>query len=292
LTSSDLDHFLERGFVRVEGCFDRGLARELTAAACARLRCDPDDRSSWPIGRMRAPKSTELDARELAPRAWRAAGELVGGVDRVAQPYRWTDSFIINFGREPGVAWAPPGPDIRPEQLWHADGDFFRHFLDSPEQGLLVVALFSDIEERGGGTQLACDSVAPVARFLAARPEGVLLRDIPADDIVRGCTDFVEITGSVGDVFLMHPFVLHTASVNERDTARFIVNPPPALQQPMRFDRPRHTDHSMVERLVLQALGVDRFAFTPSGSRERIVPSRIADEQRQWDERQRSAPNR
>jgi hypothetical protein len=44
LTSSDLDHFLERGFVRVEGCFDRGLARELTAAACARLRCDPDDR--------------------------------------------------------------------------------------------------------------------------------------------------------------------------------------------------------------------------------------------------------
>jgi hypothetical protein len=96
----------------------------------------------------------------------------------------------------------------------------------------------------------------------------------------------------VGDVFLMHPFVLHTASVNERDTARFIVNPPLALREPMRFDRPRHTDHSMVERLVLEALGVDRFAFTPSGSRERIVPSRIADEQRQWDERQRSAPNR
>jgi hypothetical protein len=40
------------------------------------------------------------------------------------------------------------------------DGTFFRHFLDSPEQGLLVVPIFSDVEHRGGGTLLAQRHVA------------------------------------------------------------------------------------------------------------------------------------
>jgi hypothetical protein len=53
------------------------------------------------------------------------------------------------------AAAVPSSPD------WHKDGDFFRHFLDSPEQGLLTIVLWSDIEERGGGTFIAPDSVAP-----------------------------------------------------------------------------------------------------------------------------------
>ena len=55
---------------------------------------------------------------------------------------------------------------------WHKDGDFFRHFLDSPEQGLLTFVLWSDIEPRGGGTFVAADSVPVVARTLAAAPGG------------------------------------------------------------------------------------------------------------------------
>jgi hypothetical protein len=292
LTAAELGHFVERGFVRVEGCFSRRFARELTDAACTRLFCDPADRATWPASRMRAPRSATYDAREIAPRAWQAACDLVGGADRVDQPYRWTDGFIVNFGREPALRWAPPGPVVRPEQAWHADGDFFRHFLDSPEQGLLVIALFSDIEERGGGTQLACDSVDHVARFLAAHPEGVLLGQIPADEIVSRCTDFAEVTGSIGDVFFLHPFMLHTWSVSERDTARFIINPPVTLRQPMRFDRPHDADHSAVERVVLRALGTDRFPFSPTGPHERIVPERLTAEQRQLDERRKATTGR
>ena len=51
---------------------------------------------------------------------------------------------------------------------WHNDGDFFVHFLDSPEQGLLVIPLWSDVVERGGGTVICCDGIAHIARHLVS----------------------------------------------------------------------------------------------------------------------------
>ena len=42
----------------------------------------------------------------------------------------------------------------------------FRHLLDSPEQGLLVVPLFNDILPQSGGTHIATDSIGVVSRFL------------------------------------------------------------------------------------------------------------------------------
>jgi hypothetical protein len=36
------------------------------------------------------------------------------------------------------------------------------HFLDSPEQGLLAIPLFTDIEEEGGGTMVAPGGIREV----------------------------------------------------------------------------------------------------------------------------------
>ncbi len=152
LSQAEIQQFVERGFVKVEGCFDRQFGLDLTRAACERLLCSLDDPARWPEGRIRPPQTASYDAAQIAPKAWAAACQLVGGADRVLPPYEWTDNFVANFGREEGLEWAPPGPVIQPHQEWHVDGDFFRHFLDSPEQGLLVVVLFSDIDERGGPT--------------------------------------------------------------------------------------------------------------------------------------------
>src|SRR6266496_13209 len=41
----------------------------------------------------------------------------------------------------------------------------------------------------------------------------------------------------VGDVYLLHPFVLHARSQNMLRVPRFITNPPLTLAEPMRFDR-------------------------------------------------------
>ena len=76
--------------------------------------------------------------------------------------------------------------------------------------------LWSDVEHQGGATFVARDSVGPVARYLADHPEGVLPTEFPTRDLVGQCTDFAEATGTVGDVFLLHPFILHAKAQNTR----------------------------------------------------------------------------
>jgi hypothetical protein len=293
LEASDIEQFISRGYVRVRGCFSRELARDLTARACERLYCSLDDPSTWPSGRMRPPESQRVSFESIAPRAWQAACELIGGADRALQ-CTWGDGFIINFGGQEELAngWVPPSAKPQPPwAIWHKDGDFFRHFLDSPEQGLLVIGTFSDIEHQGGATFIACDSVGRVARYLADRPEGVLPNELlhSVKAMVDECTDFVETTGEIGDVYLLHPFMAHSHSQNATRRARFIVNPPVKLAEPMNFARERPEDQSPVERAVLRALGVERYEFSPARPREAVVPERLAREKQIWEERERLA---
>src|SRR6185369_4311545 len=104
--------------------------------------------------------------------------------------------------------------------------------------------------------------------------------DFDYDALIAQCTSFVETTGRLGDVVLMHPYVLHAVSQNHRGTARFITNPPITLREPMRFDRPDPVEHSPVERAVLRALGVERLDYRPAGPREDVVPERVRRQER------------
>ena len=164
---------------------------------------------------------------------------------------------------------------------WHKDGDFFLHFLDSAEQALLVIVLFSDIHPRGGGTFIACDSVAPVARYLSTHPEGVEPNKFPCRDMIQECADFRETTGNAGDVFLLHPYLLHTSSYNHQPEARLMINPGVNFLEPMRFDRRADGSvYSPVEQAVLHALGVGHYDFQPAAPRRKIVPERVLRQQK------------
>lgn len=117
---------------------------------------------------------------------------------------------------------------------WHVDGDFFYHFLDSPEQGLLPIVLFSDVNVGGGATMICPPAISVLAKHLYAHPEGVrpdmslrngeeheqrgpkkfshsfydeVVSKIPKDE-------FVCATGKVGDVYLLHPFMVHSGTPN------------------------------------------------------------------------------
>ena len=37
---------------------------------------------------------------------------------------------------------------------WHKDGWHFQHFLDTPQQGLLLMYFYSDVPAGAGGTQV------------------------------------------------------------------------------------------------------------------------------------------
>lgn len=272
LTDEQVGQFLQRGFVTVRGAFDAASARRWLEEAWIRFGYDRDDPRTWAQKRIHLSARSHVDARTFAPAAWRAAMELTGGQERVLLPWRWSDGLIANLGVGDDREWQPPSAAVGG---WHKDGDFFRHFLDSPEQGLLAFVLWTDMLPRGGGTFVAADSVPVVARFLAGHPEGVLPGDFDYAGLIGQCHDFVELTGQAGDVVLLHPYILHATSQNVLGVARIISNPPLALREPMNFNRPDAGDFSLVERAVLRGLGADRLDFAPAGRRETVVPERV-----------------
>jgi hypothetical protein len=88
---------------------------------------------------------------------------------------------------------------------------------------------------------------------------------------------FLEATGEVGDVYLLHPFMLHSASRNLLRTPRIITNPPVSLNEPFNYNRTDPSEYSLVEQKTLKDLG------KPEGladwkitmPRERVIPLRI-----------------
>ena len=93
--------------------------------------------------------------------------ELLGGEDRISDTMRgWADGFIVNLGKE---NYNPEDElNFRELQGWHNDGDFFVHHLDSPEQALLVIPLYSEIVPKGGGTVICTDGIKHIAKLLVS----------------------------------------------------------------------------------------------------------------------------
>lgn len=265
------------GMVVVEAALDPAFCEEVIGRRLATMGVDETDPNTWPTGWHNLPVTTIHPLGEVAPEAARVVHGLVGGPTAV-EFGDLPDNLIVNFP-DPAAAWWPPERWDAPGAGWHKDGDWFRHFLDSPEQGLLVVVFWRDVVERQGPTYVAVDSVGHVTRFLAERPEGLEPAEIGpmARAVLPRCQDFRALTGRQGTIVLAHPFLLHTASVNVLDRPRVLSNTSVMLRSPMRFDRPdgRYTP---VERSILHHLGVDRLDYRPTGERGRVVSER----ERRW----------
>ena len=168
-----------------------------------------------------------------------------------------------------------------------------------------------------GSSSLTYPTVCPagipkVARWLYEHPDGVSPRMQTRSDpefaiernlewyekVVRGCAAeaavaedgrkscFVEATGEVGDVYLLHPFMLHCATPNPLRRVRVITNPPVTLREPHRFDRAGDDDqHSLVELKTIRAIlggegrGDRLDGWKITGPREKLVPQRIREQE-------------
>jgi hypothetical protein len=271
LSEEQVEHFLSRGFIKLEDCFCKETAQQWIDDAFIRLGYVPDDPSTWDEARFHLPGIRRVEVRDFAPKVFDAICDLLGGEDRIHPNVGWSDGFIINFNSGADQPWQPPSPLVKG---WHKDGDFFRHFLDSPEQGLLTLVLWDDVLPQSGGTFVACDSVPLVARRLFEHPEGLLPGGFGG--LIENCHDFDEALGQRGDVYLLHPFILHSASFNPSGRPRVITNPPVGLREPMRFDREDPDDYSLVELAIIRGLGCENAVdWQRTGERERLVPERV-----------------
>jgi len=291
LTRAEARHFVDKGYVVVKGAFSTDIADAVRRRAWAELRdkhsVDRRDPSTWrqsfhgPRG-LRGYARTAGDGTRFrllgdAPRAFAAQADAVGGAARLPDDgakLAWGTGAVANLGAGDGTAWQPAQAR---QSGWHKDGWHFRHFLDSPEQGLLAVPIYSDILPRSGGTQIATDSIAPVARLLAAHPEGLHADSVQGagyliPGLIEQCSAFEELIGEAGDLALVHPYMLHRACANPSPRPRFIANAALALKEPMRFERSAEDAYSLVELATLQALGAAATRFEATEPRRAYVP--------------------
>lgn len=299
LTTAEKEQFLQHGFIRVKNCFTRDQAEKITGNVWTRLGMDPEDKTTWTALRTNMPSHNRFDAAEFAPRAWAAICELCGGEERILPESRyWRDSLIVNLG-SPEFE----GKDVKPQDLqgWHVDGDFFVHYLDSAEQGLLVIPLFTDIKPGGGGTAICPEAIPKMAKHLYDHPEGVSPRMRPRahpdfvgdqphgflNDVAKSCEEFAEAAGECGDVFLLHPLMLHSASTNPLRHLRIITNPPISLREPFQFHR-QAGDYSLVELTTLRALGKESLPdWKITAPREKRIPERLKMQARMKEEEEK-----
>jgi hypothetical protein len=258
LSAAQIQEFIRNGYVVVKGCFPAEKAEEWIQAAYQRLGYKKDDPSFWKEQRVPLASSRSVLVRDFAPKAWGAICQLVGGEQAIfeSEKFSWSDAFLIKFPIPEPSVWRAPSKKFG---TWHKDGPHTPHFLDSAETGLLTYVLWSKLEPRGGGTFLAPESVAHVARHLAAHPEGVD-KTVFSNFVDRKCRRFVELTGEPGDVILVHPYMLHSESDNASERPRFFTVRIVELKRPMKFTK-AGGKASVVEHAVLRALGVKSFPF-------------------------------
>ena len=192
------------------------------------------------------------------------------------KPHNW-GWWPINFAVGAASPWMVPSSG------WHWDGMNRKHFVHSPEQGLLVLPCFSDVAAQGGGTLIATGSHKVVARYLTCFPEGqqnnVAIQECASEHPwLAELAGHVESTGDrnrkflettvddqgtelrvvptiaeAGDVMLGHPFLFHAASQNHSGKPRFMCNRAAPLTAPMNLDR-ADGDYSVLELSIRKAL--------------------------------------
>lgn len=214
------------------------------------LESEPATWSRAPRGRLGI--AEVFQGNDLgAPWAACWSEQLRSAVDLLCGSGRWKPTgcgwWVISF---PGVANPPWGA----EGSWHVDGHGYQHVAQSPEVGLVLMFLFSDVQEHGGGTALAPRSHSTVADLLlCAGDAGVAGPKLSAAARQRvDLHNIIEATGRAGDVLLAHPFLLHARSKNLNNSVRFMCHPVVPLYEPLRLF-PHPPDPTPVERVALNA---------------------------------------
>jgi phytanoyl-CoA dioxygenase PhyH len=214
LSQAEIGSFVADGFVAIRGAVPGDVLRECREEIWSALGDRGvlrDAPSTWrdPVVRIPCPESEAFAAAGTQPVLWEAFDQLIG-------EGRWW--------RRRGVGGTIP---VRfPSQVdpgdagWHIeasiykDGDWWGANYRSQGRGLLALYLFSDVDADSAPTRVRPGSHRDAARVLEpAGEEGMPFAraaELAAQASAGRPTALV--TGSAGDVFLCHPFLVHAAS--------------------------------------------------------------------------------
>lgn len=254
LTGAQIDQFIADGFVRLDNAFPAETATEARAILWRDTGCDPDDPSTWtkPVVRLGQYSEPPFAAAANTPRLHGAFDDLVG-------PERWyplasLGTFPVRF----------PSPEDPGDAGWHIDVSFgtntpnfleWRANVTSKGRALLMLFLFSDVEDADAPTRIRIGSHHDIARQLApAGEEGLTLGHLAANGFAETAhLPETLATGPAGTVYLCHPFLVHAAQPHRGTRPRFMAQPPLLPREPLMLERADGA-YSPVETAIRVAL--------------------------------------
>ncbi len=288
LSPDEVELFMKDGYLVIRDVFPKEITDRIIPLICKELKIDINNPSTWPRHLVTLQKVLQKQKNKL-PSNWHKFTPVVvlrkelntelldeiyterykGIIDDLCGHGRWKQNsgighWPILFPIFKGQSWQPL------EGGWHLDGDFKRLSINSAgDWGLILMHLFTDIQLGGGGTAVRLGSHHYTARILAeAGPHG-LERD---ELIIRLLTatrhlPVKEIIGNNGDLILMHPWIVHTSSLNTGEQLRIAANKHISLYAPLNFKRKKKSDLSPVELTVVNSIVEHGFRL-PFGKNE------------------------
>jgi hypothetical protein len=239
LEPPELERFIREGYLVVRSAIPTELAEECRSSAAQQLGIDLAGPNTWRRPVVRGVPTGDCFRRAAnSPRLLEAVGQ-------VANPDAWQTrpnlgAFVVRFPSE-----EDPG-----DAGWHIDSSFqppgdSRWFVNyrSKERALLLLCLVSDVGMDDAPSRLLPGSHLEMARLLAPAGEeglpGAYVGQESEIPLPASRSGEVFATGSAGDVFVCHPFLVHAASWPHRGAQpRFLAQPPMAVSDGLDLDGP------------------------------------------------------
>ncbi|KAM0294277.1 hypothetical protein ACHAPM_011430 [Fusarium culmorum] len=123
LTEEQKQHFIENGWLKIEGAFTPEQAAPMLKDVEERLGVDLNDKTTWKQWRINLKPNRWVQASEFAPKAWEAICELSDGEQRLdPEGCFWSNGFIVNLGDS---AYEGKPSSLEGLDQFHTDGQFF-----------------------------------------------------------------------------------------------------------------------------------------------------------------------
>lgn len=230
LTQAQIDHFIYKGFVRIDHAFDAGLAEEARQILWKDMDCDPGNPASWtkPVIWLGMYSQPPFVTAANTPKLHAAFDQLAG--EGNWWPCRSMGAFPVRF----------PSTEDTGDTGWHVDASFpgndagseWRINWRSKGRALLMLFLFSDVDEQDAPTVIRAGSHIDVARVLQEEGEqGLSFMELAMRLASLPAREEMLATGKAGTVYLCHPLLVHRAQVNRGKEPRFMAQPPLLLKR-------------------------------------------------------------
>lgn len=236
LNKEQIDHFIHKGFTRIDHAFDIRLAEEARQILWKDMDCDPKDPSTWtkPVIWLGMYTQPPFVAAANTPVLHAAFDQLAGAGNW--WPCGSMGSFPVRF----------PTTEDSGDTGWHVDASFpgddpggeWRINWRSKGRALLMLFLFSDVDEQDAPTIIKAGSHLDVARILKeAGEQGLSFMELAMKLSSLPLREEALATGKAGTVYLCHPFLVHRAQLNRGTEPRFLAQPPLLLKHDLQPDR-------------------------------------------------------